>query len=131
MGAQTFFVRYRSCFLIAVIVLLALFYLSDDVRRLVLKTEPRVLTVRDQITCATDRFTPELLSARSTSGVPIRVLVHFQEKPSADGVIFFSENGVLLQPTSWIFDYMVGDTDLAHLCFLATVSGVTKVDIGE
>ena len=131
MDVRAFFVRYRIYILTVVVALLALFYLRDDVRRLVLLTPGQEPALGDQITCTKDRFTTELLAKHASVALPLQVLVHFQDKPSADAISFFQINGVALQPNSWIYDYMVAETDVSHVCFLATVPGVTKVDAGQ
>lgn len=117
----------------AVLIPLALFYLQEDIDRVSLdflrgSTRP----IGSYLSCKGNvLFESPLLAARKKEGDQIKLLVHFNEKPSTDTRDFLATEGVNLYLDTWIIDYAVVDTTVSKLCFLAGLPGITSIALGE
>ena len=116
----------------AIIVLLAVFYLRNDIKSVsfdfLMNQKP---TLRTSLRCPTQAFDQSILQSRRNDHDTIRLLIHFNEKPSSDVRDFLQINGVSIYPDTWVFDYLVAETSVDRLCFLASLPGITAISLGE
>jgi len=123
--------RFTIVIIIGVIALLV-FFLQKDIGlfsydSLIGKTP----ALRTQLDCEVGVLDESVLSARKPMDELLKMLIHFSEKPSQDAEAYLADNGVYVLPKTWIFDYMIAETRGEQLCFLATLPGVTSVELGE
>jgi hypothetical protein len=118
---------------IAVLVLLALFYLQEDINKVSLDfLQGKPQSIAAQLSCSKRKLLESgLLQAHKKTNDQIRLLIHFSEKPSQDVKEYFASQGVVLHVETWILDYAVAETTVSRLCFLADLPGITSISLGE
>lgn len=132
MEVYNFIRKYRTQLLVATILVLAVFYLWEDIGSVSLdRLRGRKPAVKTVLKCKTTRLDQSVLTARKELNDTIRLLIHFNEKPSDDVRVFLAENDVRIYPDSWVYDYLVGEAPAAKLCFLDTLTGITGITAGE
>ncbi|MBI4091004.1 MAG: hypothetical protein HY422_03190 [Candidatus Komeilibacteria bacterium] len=124
--------QHRILLAVATILILAVFYLWNDISSVSLDflqgRKPEVQTV---LKCKTTHLDGSVLTARKELQDTIRLLIHFNEKPSDDARIFLAENGIRIYPDSWVYEYLVADATVSSLCFADSLPGITGISTGE
>lgn len=92
-----------------------------------LKPSPQA-TVVQQLKCKTDKISPRLAEIAVGSGAPLKLVVSFRQQPSEQQITQLAKLGITLYPDTWMFDYLVAETDFRQLCQLAAQEGVTYID---
>jgi hypothetical protein len=111
---------------------LAIFYLVTDIDQVSLDfLYDRKPTIASQIACRSALVTTRLAEARKLSRENVRLLVHFEERPSVEVSDFLAEQGVIIYRHTWIFDYLVVDSPIDKLCYLTSLPSITKIDLAE
>lgn len=114
--------------IIAVAIVLV-FYLRQDLQRSIMELG-RIQMLSQTLKCDTTRFGQEVLQSRLRPNDDIRLLVAFNERPSNDTRDYLAQQGVAIHLNTWIFDYLVADTKVDRLCFLAELPGIERISLG-
>lgn len=114
-----------------VIVSAAFFYLQRDIQQFERAVNRGALKqVQEYLSCERGSIADSVLIAERDLHATLRLLIHFEEKPSVEVRDFFISNGIRIYPESWIYDYMVADAPISKLCFLASLPGITSIELG-
>ncbi len=85
--------------------------------------------IGDTLGCNTDKASDRLRQVKLTSADQLKVLVSFQQQPTAEQIQQYADQGITLYPDSWLFDYLMGETSYSHLCNLLSDKAITYVDL--
>lgn len=112
------------------VVLLAVFYLRQDFALFpgYPSNERRVVTY---LQCDLTRIDASVLEAKKGERGALRLLLYMTEKPSFDVRDYLVSQGVSINLNSWVNDFLIADTTVDRLCFLANLPGVKGVALGE
>ncbi len=133
MSIVTFAKKHKYVLAVAVLIPLALFYLQEDLGKVSLDfLQGKQQSISSYLSCANSKiFEAQLMQARKKPTDQVRLLVHFNERPSVDVKDFFASQGVILHTDTWVLDYAVAETTVNRLCFLAGLPGITGISLGE
>ncbi len=84
--------------------------------------------VADQLKCNSTKISPRLNQMAIGESGAIKLIVSLRQKPDEATVNKYQRLGVMMQPETWIFDYLVAEADYRVLCRLAAEDDVTYID---
>jgi hypothetical protein len=118
--------------LIVTVVALALFYLRSDYNNVSFDfLNDRVPEIGSYIQCEPGTLGESVLTQRKSETDAIRLLVYFRERPSTDVRDFLAQEGVNIYLDTWTLDFLVADSSVDRLCYLAHLPGIELIEHGE
>ena len=83
----------------------------------------------DRLNCNTAKASERLRQAQIVQADSLKLVISFRQPPTTAQVSDYADQGVILYPDSWVFDYLIGETSYQGVCNLLSDQAVTYVDL--